>query len=151
MFGSNCKLTSWIIIFSLSLVNVLSAKDRVTRVEADSLNLKGKQMLSLLQPKQARSFFKKVHDSFPDDLVALLGLGDADFQEQDWGSADNWYDKVLDRDPDNLASHYGKAISKRERGKNTVLVQRMLIWRSARKHFRATVALDSTYRDVLYQ
>jgi len=71
-------------------------------------------------PAGPRVFFHKVHESFPDDIQALIGLGDSDFQERNWDGADGWYDRVLDQDPENPAAHYGRAVSRRETGKTRV-------------------------------
>lgn len=139
-----------ILIGLLSAVT-LSAEDELTRIQADSLLKRGHHLLSVRRPEPARQCFKRIRKSFKEDVEAMMGMAEADFQERKWGNADNWYDRALDREPDRVAAHYGKAICKRESGKNMVLVQRLLVWRSSRKHFRRVVELDSTYRDALYQ
>jgi hypothetical protein len=81
----------------------------------------------------------------------MAGMASADVMRFRWGNAADWYDKILDRRPDDLDAHYGLAVCKRELGRHVVLLQRYLEWRSAEKHFRAVMQADSAFKDVVYQ
>ncbi|NQT24580.1 hypothetical protein HQ585_04430 [candidate division KSB1 bacterium] len=128
-----------------------TARDRLLRSEADSLIARGNELLSWGRSEQALHPFKKVLDTFPNDVDARFGRAEAHFALHQWGDASDWYGNVLDKDPNRIEAHYGKAVAKREIGKHSVLVQRYLIWRSSRIHFEKAAALDSTFRDLLFQ
>ena len=145
------KMGSAAVFCLLMLVSSGSAKDRITTTQADSLIARGRQLLNYGRSSQALVLFKKVLETFPENVEARFGRAETHLDLRQWGEASDWFNKVLDVQPDRVAAHYGEAVAKREIGKHAVLIQRYLIWRSSRKHFEEAAALDSTFRDLLFQ
>jgi tetratricopeptide (TPR) repeat protein len=119
--------------------------------DPDSLLAVGHRCLQERKPDEAQAAFEAVLDIRKSDRTAMAGMASADQMRFRWGNAAEWYDRILDKTPDDLDGHYGLAVCKRELGRHVVLLQRYLEWRSAEKHFRAIMQADSTFRDVLYQ
>jgi tetratricopeptide (TPR) repeat protein len=102
-------------------------------------------------PNQAQNEFERATKLDPENIGAMQGMAEADIQRGRWGHAADWYDKILSIQPDHAGAEYGFAVCKREIGRISNPVQRLLEWRSSEKHFRQAMRLDSTYRDVVYQ
>ncbi|MGH7601523.1 MAG: GWxTD domain-containing protein, partial [bacterium] len=83
--------------------------------------------------------------------AAMSGLGEVSLAKQDWGDANDWYEKILDHEPQNLDAMYHRALCYRETGKSKAFVLRDLDWNNSKKHFERVLAQDSLYRDTIFQ
>ncbi len=81
----------------------------------------------------------------------MAGLGEVEMAKQNWGDANDWYEKILDREPKNLDAMYHRAICYRETGKSKAFVLRDLDWNNSKKYFERVLVQDSLYRDTIFQ
>ncbi len=140
-------LTAVLVLAAASCVSAAPKK----AMDPDSLMAAGRRFLDDRKPDDAQTAFEAVLKIRKSDRDAMAGMAEADQMRYRWGNAAEWWDKILDRAPDDLDGHYGLAVCKREIGRRVVLLQRYIEWRSAEKHFRSIMQADSGFRDVLYQ
>lgn len=119
---------------------------------------KGQAFAATGQIEEAKKAYKDALKADKDLLDAYAALGKLAFAEKDWGEVKSQFDKILDRDRNNLEAHYYMAIANREIGKfrpefaNSIpLMNKLLEFQKAEKHFETILASDSLFRDVLYQ
>lgn len=119
--------------------------------EVDSLMTLGDSLLNAKDYTAAKKNYQaalKINNTL-DNAFSKLGL--IAYQEEDWGDVKKYFQKVLDKDPENLQAHYYKGISYRETGKFKALLMRRIDWNKSENHFQRILSQDSLYRDVLYQ
>lgn len=143
------KITSFILAigvctgFAGSMTSVDSTAWRLVQ--------KGKTLLAANKLKEAEQNFKKALQRERKFVPAMVGLGEVYFAKKDWGEANDWYDKVLDQEPENLDAMYHRAICYRECGVPKALLLRKLDWDNSAKHFNQILARDSSFYDTLFQ
>jgi tetratricopeptide (TPR) repeat protein len=124
-------------------------------VPADStvwrLVQQGKTQLAANKLKDAEQSFRKALQKNRDLTAAMAGLGEVFLAKKDWGEANDWYDKILDREPENLEAMYYRGICYRECGVPKAMILRKLDWDNAAKHFKKVLARDSSFYDTLFQ
>jgi Tfp pilus assembly protein PilF len=111
----------------------------------------GKALLAENKLKEAEQSFRKALQKDRQLIAAIAGLGAVYFAKKNWGEANDWYEKVLDRDPDNLDALYHRGVCYRETGVNKVLMFRKLDWDNSAKNFERVLAADSSFYDTLFQ
>ena len=117
----------------------------------DSLIDAGNRFLAANEPDRGQKVFEKALQADPGRIEAMEGMASADVQRGRWGNAADWYDRILNKNPDHVPAQYGFATCKREIGTFTNPLQRYFEWRSSEQHFKKAIQLDSSYRDLLYQ
>lgn len=124
-------------------------------VPADStlwrLVQQGKTQLAANKLKEAEQSFRKALQKDREFTAAMVGLGQLYITKKNWGEANDWYDKILDREPENLEAMYYRGICYRECGVVKAMILRKLDWDNAAKHFRKVLARDSSFYDTLFQ
>ncbi|MFQ5630914.1 MAG: GWxTD domain-containing protein, partial [bacterium] len=118
----------------------------------------GQKLFVIGNFKEAKKAFKRALKSDKNLLAAYAGLGKIAFAEEDWSEVNGQFDKILDRDPNNIEAHYYRGIANREIGKfrpkfaNSIpLMNKLLEYQKSKKHFERVLAQDSLFSDVLYQ
>lgn len=111
----------------------------------------GKTLLAENKLKEAEQSFKKALKKDRELTAAMSGLGQVYLAKNDWGEANDWYEKVVEREPDNLDALYHRAICYRECGVPKALIMRKFDWDNAAKYFRRVLARDSSFYDTLFQ
>ena len=111
----------------------------------------GKVQLNNKNFKAAEQSFRKALQKDREFIPAMNGLGQVFLAKKDWGEANDWYDKILDREPENLEAMYYRGICYRECGVPKAMVLRKLDWDNAAKHFKKVLARDSSFYDTLFQ
>lgn len=141
---------------SLSLHSVGLAQDK--RLEAEKIYAQGMESLAKGDTSKATKTFKRTLKADKNFTQAYVMLGKLAFAREDWDEVNGRFNKVLDRDPDNLEAHYYRGIANREIGKfrpkfvNSIpLLNKMLEFQKAEKYFKIILAADSLFRDVVYQ
>jgi len=112
---------------------------------------KGEALLAENKLKEAEKSFRQALLKDRQLIAAMAGLGKVFLAKKDWGEANDWYEKILKNDPENLGAHYHRAICYRECGVPKALLMRKLDWDKAEKHFELVLAVDSSFYDTLYQ
>jgi tetratricopeptide (TPR) repeat protein len=139
------------ILLTIPIFRETSGQDILSPEQKESAIVKRWGFLTREYPKTNPEIFKIIRAHYPGEIQAMIKLGDAELEKQNWKQADYWYGICLFRDPDNLQANYGCGICRREIGVFRFPLQRLFDWKKAKKHFRQAVALDSAYKDVLYQ
>ncbi len=111
----------------------------------------GKTQLAQNELKKAGETFRAALKREKNLTAAMAGLGEVEIAKQNWGDANDWYEKVLEHEPQNLDALYHRAICYRETGKSKAFVLRDLDWNNSKKHFERVLAQDSLYRDMIFQ
>ena len=111
----------------------------------------GKAQLHNKNFKAAEQSFRKALQKDRQFTAAMTGLGQLFLAKKDWGEANDWYDKILDREPENLEAMYYRGICYRECGVPKAMILRKLDWDNAAKHFKKVLARDSSFYDTLFQ
>jgi len=118
---------------------------------ARRLVAKGRALLAENKFKEAEQSFRQALKGNREFTAAMDGLGQVFIAKKDWGEANDWFDKILKYEPDNLDAMYHRAICYRECGVPKALILRKLDWDSAAKFFKRVLARDSSFYDTLYQ
>ncbi len=101
--------------------------------------------------KAARSAYKKMVKTAGLRKQGLIGLGELAAREQNWKVVEDVFSKLEKEEPDNRLAWYYLAVSKRENGIFRPILVRKLVWRKSRKYFKALIAKNERFRDVLFQ
>lgn len=117
----------------------------------DSLLARGDSLLTQKKFDEARKAYKAVLKNDDNLIRAYAGLGKIAIAEEKWGDAGDEFQKVLDRDPENIEAHYYRGICTRETGKFKALLLRKLDWDKSKKNLLWVLERDSLYKDVIYQ
>src|SRR5512145_271192 len=117
----------------------------------DSLVAKGTRLLAQYRLDEAYKAFEKAHQLDRRSRAALLGLGRIDIERGKWGKADNRFEDVLKRDPNDLEAMHFRGICYRENGKYKALLLRKWDFDNAEEKFDAVLARDSLFLDTIYQ
>lgn len=138
-------------------VVVSSAATQNQDTTATRLVAEGNARLAQHDLKKAEENFRAALKRDGTLTAAMAGLGKVETAKQNWGDANDWYGKILDRDANNLEAQYYRAICYRETGKFKRFFQGatgLLLatdWEKSEKHFQQIIARDSSYQDALYQ
>jgi tetratricopeptide (TPR) repeat protein len=111
----------------------------------------GKAWLAQNEFKKAEQAFRNALKNDAELTAAMAGLGEVEIAKQNWGDANDWYEKILDREPKNLDAMYHRGICYRETGKFKAFLLRDLDWKNSQKYFKRVLAQDSLYRDTIFQ
>jgi tetratricopeptide (TPR) repeat protein len=141
--------------FAIILIIVGSLASARSQTPADSVALRlveeGKTWLAQNELKKAEQAFRAALKKEAELTAAMAGLGEVAIAKQDWGEANDWYEKILEREPENLDAMHYRGICYRETGKFKALLLRDLDWNNSQKYFNRVLAQDSLYRDTLLQ
>ncbi len=131
----------------------ISLAQNASPVDTTAMRLveQGKVRLAQNELKKAEEAFRAALKRDKNLTAAMAGLGEVEMAKQNWGDANDWYEKILDREPKNLAAMYHRGICYRETGKFKALLLRDLDWKNSQKYFERVLALDSLYRDTIFQ
>lgn len=110
-----------------------------------------KILMDLGKYPEAKEYYLKALKIYPGVFQAFLGLGEIAFASRNWGEVKKWYNQAVEIQPLNLEAHYCLGVAYRETGKTKNKLVKTIQFGKSAKHFDAVVAVDSCYRDVLYQ
>jgi hypothetical protein len=147
------KTKSFIVaIIFVAATSVSSAQTR-SPVDTTALRLvaEGKIGLSQNEIKKAEKAFQKALKKDKKLTTAMSGLAEVAMAKREWIDANEWYEKILEREPQNLDALYHRAICYRESGVSQNLLQRHFDWKNSAKYFERVLAQDSLYGDTIYQ
>ena len=105
----------------------------------------------------AKNVLQKALVLTKDPVKKLEVRGQIALLEERWNEARDYFEDVLEKDPNNLPALAGAGISEREIGKYSRFLNRIqgLIlstnWDASRRYFDRVIKKDSTFEDVLYQ
>ncbi|MDZ7344548.1 MAG: tetratricopeptide repeat protein, partial [candidate division KSB1 bacterium] len=143
------------IIFVAAFFTAITISPAISRSPADSaaqrLVEQGKIFLAENKLKEAEQSFKQALKKDRHLAAAMAGLGQVHLAREEWGDANDWFEKVLAQEPDNLDAMYHRGICFRETGKFKVLLLRKFDWDNSAKYFKRVLAKDSLFYDTLYQ
>jgi len=111
----------------------------------------GKSWLAQNEFKKAEEAFRAALKRDKNLTTAMVGLGEVEMAKQNWGDANDWYEKILEHEPKNLDAMYHRGICYRETGKFKAFLLRDLDWKNSKKYFERVLAQDSLYRDTIFQ
>jgi len=144
----------WLLIFGFGALTIFIGEAR-SAAPADSsawhLVARGQALLAENKLKEAEQSFRNALKKDRQMTAAMAGLGRLYIAKKDWGEANDWYDKVLEREPDNLDAMYHRAVCYRECGVPKAMLLRKLDWDNAAKYFKKILARDSSFYDTLFQ
>ena len=86
-----------------------------------------------------------------DKIPLWIELGKLKVLQKKWHDARGWFDKVEDKDPENILAFYYLGMCNREIGKFQATLFRMLSLKASQKYFNKVIENDSTFLDVFYQ
>ena len=112
-----------------------NSKDQALLNKADSL-------LQADHLETAKEVYQKIFNADENSIPALTGLGRIALQQRKWGKARNYFNKILDLEPENLDAWYYQGICYREE---------RAFWSRSEKYFQKVLSRDSLFQDVLYQ
>ena len=118
---------------------------------ADSLLKIAHRYLGQGNADSARTLFEAALAASPGDNRARLGLVQVSVAEAEWGDALDICEDILEEKPEDVPARYYAGICERELGAQRAGPMRAMAWGRARKHFEAAIAIDSLFKDVLYQ
>ncbi|MGH7601666.1 MAG: hypothetical protein ACREOI_35340, partial [bacterium] len=89
-----------ITIITTTTAAVLSAQSH-TPTDSTALRLaaEGKTWLAQNEFKKAEAAFRSALQKDANLTAAMSGLGEVSLAKQDWGDANDWYEKILDHEP----------------------------------------------------
>jgi tetratricopeptide (TPR) repeat protein len=143
------------LIVTLMAAATASASSSQTPLPADTTALRliaeGESWLAQNELKKAAEAFRAALKRDGDLTAAMAGLGEVEIAKQNWGEANDWYEKILEHEPKNLDALYHRAICYRETGKFKAFFLRDLDWKNSKKYFEQVLAQDSLYQDTILQ
>jgi tetratricopeptide (TPR) repeat protein len=147
------RIAKFVFVFAALMCFSISAANSNASADSTAWHLvaQGKAFLAENKLKEAEQSFKKALKKDRELTAAMTGLGEVCVAKNDWGEANDWYEKVLDREPENLDALYHRAICYRECGVPKALIMRKFDWDNAAKYFKRVLAHDSSFYDTLYQ
>ena len=134
-----------------AVASLCSAQTDSSVAHSDSVLKIAYRYLSHGSTDTARVLFEAVLSARPDAGQARLGLVQVAVAEEEWGDALNSCEDMLKANPRDIAAHYYAGICERELGTQRAGPMRKLAWGRAREHFETAIAIDSLFKDVLYQ
>ncbi len=84
-------------------------------------------------------------------IQAFRGLGQVAFRQKNWGATKAWFDKLLEVQPLDVEAKYNLGIAYRETGKLNSFLIKQKHFDNSEQYLESVIAVDSSYRDVLYQ
>jgi len=139
----------------MTLAATVSALLAQTPAPADTTAMRlveeGKIRLAQNEFKKAEEAFRAALKRDKNLTAAMAGLGELEMAKQNWGDANDWYEKILEHEPQNLEALYHRGICYRETGKFKALLLRDLDWKNSKNYFERVLAQDSLYRDAIFQ
>lgn len=142
-------------MLAMTLAATVSASLAQTPSPADTTGLRlveeGKNWLAQNELKKAEEAFRAALKKDAKLTAAMAGFGEVETIKQNWGDANDWYEKILEHEPKNWDAMYHRAICYRETGKFKAFLLRDLDWNNSKKYFERVLAQDSLYRDTIFQ
>jgi tetratricopeptide (TPR) repeat protein len=136
------------LIFSVAAVTILAFSPVQGGAPADSkswrLVAQGQAFIAANLLKEAEQSFKKALKKDRHLTAAMAGLGQLYVAKKNWGEANEWYEKVLEQEPENLDAHYHRAICYRECGVPKAMILQAGLG-SCGQHFKLVLAADSSF------
>jgi tetratricopeptide (TPR) repeat protein len=122
-------------------------------IDSTALRLvkQGESLLAENKLKEAEQSFREALRIDHQLTTAMAGLGRVFIAKEDWGEANDWYEKILELEPENPDALYHRGICYRETGKFKALLMRKWDWDNSAKYFERVLAKDSLFLDTLYQ
>ncbi|HTY37000.1 MAG TPA: GWxTD domain-containing protein [Bacteroidota bacterium] len=117
----------------------------------------GDSLLAQRKYPEAGDFYNAALQENPRSVEAALGLGKAEMGTRSWSSALGWFEKAAAIDTGNLEAQYYRGISFRERGRERIMLEKVLgiisedSFEKGRGALAWVLRRDSTYRDALFQ
>jgi len=146
------KASKFITVFMLLLsFRIAAAQAAVTDSTTLRLVAEGKALFAQNEFKKAEQAFRKALKNDPGLMAAMTGIGEVLMAKGDWGDANDWHEKILKLEPQNLAAAYYRGVCYRESGKFQNFLLRKFDWDNSAKYFARVLAQDSSYRDTIYQ
>jgi hypothetical protein len=147
---STSRFVFLIVVFTSFVVFLTPGR---ARTDSTALHLvaQGNALLAENKLNEAEQNFRRALQRERDLIAAMAGLGQVAIAREDWGEANDWYEKILQREPENIDAMYHRGICYRETGKFKVLLLRKLDWDKSADHFERVLAQDSLYRDTIFQ
>ena len=68
--------------------------------------------------------------------------------QHDWGEAKKVFKTIIQTDPEQILAHYQLGICERENGIAQNPINRILMWKNAKKHFLKVIEQDSAFNKV---
>ena len=117
---------SQFIIALMLLTSMLVATAHATATDSTALRLvaEGKALFAQNEFKKAEQVFRKALKNDPGLTAAMAGIGEVLMAKCDWGDANDWYEKILQIEPQNLDATYYRGVCYRESGKFKILLLR---------------------------
>jgi len=142
-----------ITLFSFIFNSQVSGQKRLTQTQIDSIIEKRWDFYEIRReyPNSGLKIVEVIKKSCPNEIDSLSRKGASLMEQHEHEAARPWFELCLSQDKNNPAGNYYLGIIKRDRGVNTVLLLRHVLYRNAQKHFERVNAQDSTYKDVFYQ
>lgn len=119
--------------------------------EAGTWLARGRELLAQNQLEQAHKAFERALRLAPKNRDALTHLGEIEVAWGKWGKADDRFDEILKRNPNDLTAHYYRGLCHREMATTKALLLKKIDFDKAEKHFRTVLAQDSLFQDTVYQ
>ncbi|MDZ7267753.1 MAG: GWxTD domain-containing protein [candidate division KSB1 bacterium] len=119
--------------------------------EAATWLARGRELLAQNQLEQAHKAFERALRLSPQNREALVHLGQIEVAWGKWGKADDRFEKILERNPNDLTAHYYRGICHREMATTKALLLKKIDFDKAEKHLRTVLAQDSLFQDAVYQ
>jgi len=135
------------------LTSVPMAMAHATATDSTALRLvaDGKDRFAQNEFKKAEQAFRKALKKDPQLTAAMAGIGEVLMAKGDWGDANDWYEKILKLEPQNLEAMYHRGVCYRESGKFKNFLLRKFDWDNSARYFERVLAQDSSFRDTIYQ
>lgn len=156
--NSQPKLKHIVVLFFLPLFCTRAYTQTDSTKSVQQTILRAQQKTANFDFATAEELLQKALKIEPESIDVRLALGKLAIKKYDWRAANNHFEKVLERDAENLEAHYYRAICYREIGKfrpeflrKMPLIGGLLEFKKSEQHFNWLLERDSLYRDVLSQ
>jgi len=91
---------------------------------------------------KAQIAFEKIHDSKPSDLTVMEKLGDIQGHLGNFKNAAVWYEKLVEKKPQNANYHFKLGAALALQAQNSSKFKALLLLGSIKKHLKKAAALD---------
>ena len=115
--NSQPKLKHIVVLFFLPLFCTRAYTQTDSTKSVQQTILRAQQKTANFDFATAEELLQKALKIEPESIDVRLALGKLAIKKYDWRAANNHFEKVLERDAENLEAHYYRAICYREIGK----------------------------------
>jgi len=112
------------VLMLLSSALIATAHTTPTDSTAQRLIAEGEALFAQNEFKKAEQAFRRALKNDPGLTAAMAGIGEVLMAKGDWGGANDWYEKILKQEPQNLDATYYRGVCYRESGKFKILLLR---------------------------